>query len=171
MTRKEFDGLYKHLLETYAKDGLVLSQSKNDSDLLQDNLTGQQRARDKQTTVLYRQFSDAHKSKQAFSGRAKKGIYIACTAWVSVLILGCIVFSGFVLLKPEKGVNDIVALIVAVVPMLTAILGTLNIVTKYVFPEDEEKHITEIVKTILDNDLLNKQENIKRTGSSLEKTE
>jgi len=38
--------------------------------------------------------------------------------------------------------------------------------TTHVYPEDEERHITEIVKTILNNDLQNKIENLKKPGSS-----
>ena len=45
--------------------------------------------------------------------------------------------------------------------MIAAVIGTLNIVTKYVFPENEEKNITDIVKLIHKNDLKNKQENMK----------
>jgi len=48
-----------------------------------------------------------------------------------------------------------------IVPLVTAIIGILHVVVKYVFPEDEDKNITSIVEKIHDNDFKNKQENMK----------
>ena len=77
--------------------------------------------------------------------------------WVTALIVTSIVLSCHILMKTNRKAEDVVALISAIVPILAAIVGTLNIVAKHVFPEDEEKHITEVVKTILENDLLTLQ--------------
>jgi len=155
--------LYEKLLVDLVKNERGLAQSNRESDLLPDNLTEQQRKRDKSTTELYSQFISAHKTKHSFINKSKIVILIVCGVWVSCLIATCIGLSVYIVKNTERTVQDIVALIAAMAPILTAIIGTLNIVTKHVFPEDEEKHITEIVKTILSNDLQNKQENIKRT--------
>lgn len=47
------------------------------------------------------------------------------------------------------------------ITFLTLIVGVLTIITKYVFPENEEEYITRIVEIIQRNDLENKKENIK----------
>lgn len=155
--------IYRLLVEEYAKKSLGLDASNSDADLdVPDNLTAQQRERDEQTTALYRQFVGAHKAKQDFVKGSKAKIRVYCTTWVSALILTCIALAAYVLIFTKRQGTDIIALVSALVPLLAAVLGTLNIVIKYVFPEEEEKHITNIVQTILQNDLLNKQENMKR---------
>ena len=133
---------------------------------INDNLTPQQRERDVDTTILYRQFVNAHKEKQEFARGSKKAIRIFCIFSVSALLVVCAFLSVFFMLGTDRQVSDVVALISAIVPLLIAIIGTLNIVTKHVFPEDEERYITEIVKIIHANDLRNKQENIKSNKSS-----
>ena len=163
------EDIYQRLLEVYARSDLDLDPSNNDSDLVPDNLTKQQRQRDKQTTTLYRQFIEAHKEKQDYVKNSKKHIRNACIAWVSVLILAFIFFATYVLVFTDRKIVDIVSLISAAIPLLVAIIGTLNIVTKHVFPEDEEKHISNIVKTILDNDLKNKLANINQSDADVEK--
>ena len=44
---------------------------------------------------------------------------------------------------------------------LTLIVGILKIITKYVFPVNDEEYITRIVELIQNNDLENKKENIR----------
>ena len=128
-----------------------------------DNLTVQQRERDIYTTGLLKQYVEAHKKKQNFAKNAKRTIFVCCIIWVFLLVLTCIGLSVFVILGTKRQVSDIISLISAIIPLTIAIIGTLNIVTKYVFPEDEEKNITEIVKQIQENDLKNKQQNLEKT--------
>ncbi|MCL2045711.1 MAG: hypothetical protein FWG88_04940 [Oscillospiraceae bacterium] len=127
-----------------------------------DNLTVQQRSRDEETTTLYKQYVNAHKQKQVFSEKAKRTIHLYCILWVSAMLLVCFTLSFYVIIGTARNTSDIVALLSAIIPLVAALVGTLNIVTKYVFPEDEERNITEIVKQIHENDLRNKQENLKR---------
>ena len=131
------------------------------ADPMDDNLTLEQRNRDRDTTALYKQFVEAHNEKRKFAKKAKKAICISCVAWVSLLIIMCGVLSIYVIIKTTRQAADIVALISTVIPIVVAILGTLNIVVRHVFPENEEKNITEIVKAIHENDFKNKQENLK----------
>jgi len=118
----------------------------------------QQESRDKATTDLYRQFVESHKEKQAFVKEEKKRILDFCIKWVSVFIGACVFFSliiVLIILFTKKESAGIIALLSVIVPMVVAVIGMLTIVTKYVFPEDEEKNITEIVKAIHKNDLDN----------------
>lgn len=134
--------------------------TRETTDPVYDNLTEQQRERDKSTTKLYEQFVTAHKEKTQFSGGAKKAIRASCITWISLLFLVCIVLSAYTVILTERQTSDLLTLVSALVPIIVAIIGTLNIITKYVFPEDEDRHITEIVKAIHENDLKNKQGNI-----------
>lgn len=133
-----------------------------------DHLTDEQRKRDEKTTVLYEQFISAYKEKQRFAKKSKDLIFTWCTQCVSLLVWACVGSSVYVIGWTNRESTDIIALISAIIPLLVAVIGTLNIVTKHIFPEDEEKHITDIVKVILENDLHNKQENMKSTTSNTE---
>ena len=127
---------------------------------IKDNLTLEQRKRDEHTTTLYKQFVEAHNEKKSFAKGSKTAIRACCIVWVSVLVFSCIVLSAFILVGTNRSLTDIVALISAIIPLIVAIIGTLNIVTQYVFPEGEDRNITEIVKQIHENDLKNKQVNM-----------
>ena len=59
-----------------------------------------------------------------------------------------------------NAVSGIVALITAYGSVLGVFMGVIQIITKYVFPENEEQYITEIVKAIQENDLQHKKVNI-----------
>ena len=160
------DDTYQVLLDEQEKLGPILSTSNSDNDLLPDNLTEQQRERDQLTTLLYKQFISVYGEKQGYVKSSKKTIRNWCIVWVSALVITFVVLTCYILFGTGRKTGDIIALISAAIPILAAIIGTLNIVTKHVFPEDEERHITEIVKTILNNDLQNKIENLKKPGSS-----
>jgi len=152
------DRIYNTFETAYDNDSLF-----NETDPKQ---TRQQRLRDEETTRLYRQFVDSHEEKQKFARNKKNVIFWFCIVWVSLFTLACVVLSFYTIFYSPKSVNDIIMLISAIVPMVAAIVGTLNIVAKHVFPEDEEKNITEIVKAINDNDLKDKTENLKQENLS-----
>jgi hypothetical protein len=133
---------------------------------IEDYLTEEQSKRDVDTTTLYKQFVKAHNEKYKFAKESKTLIRNCCIICVSALVFACVALSSFVLIFTDRRTIDIIALISAVIPLIIAIIGTLNIVTKHVFPEGEEKYITDIVKIIHENDLKNKIENIKQTKNS-----
>lgn len=132
-----------------------------------DNLTIQQRERDKQTTMLYAQYVIAHKEKQDFAKQTKGLVRNLCFIWVSFFILASVGLSLYIIICTQRQVTDIVALLGAVIPFVLAIIGTLNIVVKHVFPENEEQYINEIVIAIGKNDLEHKMSNIRKGDSSI----
>ncbi len=60
-----------------------------------------------------------------------------------------------------NSIPEVIQFISVCVTFLGLIVGLLQIITKYVFPENEEEYITRIVELIQNNDLENKKENIK----------
>ena len=128
---------------------------------VKDFLTPQQRSRDERTTILYEEFVAAYSEKRTFLKKSKRTIRCWAIAWITAIVSLIGYSLVHVLSFTDRNIGDIVILVSAIVPMLSAIIGILVIITKYVFPENEEQHITEIVKLILENDLKNKQENIK----------
>ena len=63
-------------------------------------------------------------------------------------------------------VTDVIALVTALVSFVTSILALTTIITKFCFPEDDEKYITSIVESIQKNDLENKKESMRLYSSS-----
>ena len=61
-------------------------------------------------------------------------------------------------------IENVIQLVSVCVTFLGLIVGLLQTITKYVFPENDEEYITRIVELIQKNDLENKKENIKVKG-------
>ncbi|MBO5088914.1 MAG: hypothetical protein J6C01_09585 [Lachnospiraceae bacterium] len=130
--------------------------------------TKEQRLRDKKVTELLELYVSGYKYKNN-SNKWYKGILLG----VSCLILLAFSIVFMVLMFKMDFDNDVkvasvVQLISICVTFLTLIVGILTIITKYVFPENEEEYITRIVEIIQNNDLENKKENIRAQLKNLE---
>lgn len=121
--------------------------------------TKEQRDRDHQITELLETYVGAYKSK------VKQGFWYR----VIIPVLCVLIIGGFAIIlgklswqlfSAEAGFKaaDAVSFITACVSFLTLIIGVLHIITKYFFPEDDEKYITQIVESIQRNDLENRKE-------------
>ena len=56
---------------------------------------------------------------------------------------------------------SVAVILSAMFGLFGTIFGIIKYVARFAFPEEDEKYITEIVKSIQENDLKDKQENIK----------
>lgn len=121
--------------------------------------TKEQRDRDHQITELLETYVGAYKSK------VKQGFWYR----VIIPVLCVLIIGGFAIIlgklswqlfSAEAGLEipDMVSFITACVSFLALIIGVLHIITKYFFPEDDEKYITQIVESIQKNDLENRKE-------------
>ena len=86
---------------------------------------------------------------------------------ICILILLCFTVTLIALVlkfngsTDAKSIESVVQLITVCVTFLTLIVSILKIITKYVFPANDEEYITRIVEIIQNNDLENKKENIR----------
>lgn len=124
--------------------------------------TVQQRARDKEITELLRLYVQAYKYKNN-SNKWYKGILFSVCA---VILLTFTFILGMVVVKFGRNMNkttteSMIQLVSICITYLTLIIGILKIITKYVFPANDEEYITRIVEIIQNNDLENKKENIR----------
>lgn len=125
-------------------------------------MTQEQMKRDCLITDLLREYVSAYKDKVKHSSTCRYIILIPCVlivaifAWVLVWLV--VKFAS-----EETAIQggDLAAFVTACISFISLIIGLLTIVTKYFFPEDDEKYITSIVESIQKNDLANKQENAK----------
>lgn len=128
-----------------------------------DYLTNEQRIRDKKITQLLNAYVVDYQEKTS-----KNRLYKDVVFWFSVATLGIftVIFAFFIVIQVvwrqnSMATEDVVSLVSVCITYLTLVVGILKIITKHIFPAKEEKNITEIVKTIQDNDFQNKKENLK----------
>ena len=88
--------------------------------------------------------------------------------WLCFGILIVLTLTFFIVLVFKFGLKaseatlaNVVQVISICVTFSASVIGLLRIITRYVFPENEEQYITRIVEIIQKNDLENKKENIK----------
>ena len=150
----------------------VDNDDEMDKAYIDEYTTGQQKRRDQHISELLSEYVEAYRYKNKSNKWYKAILFGLCVLIISV-------FSGvFIMLLFSFGSADKVAstesvieLVSVCITFLTLIVGILTIITKYVFPENEEEYITRIVEIIQRNDLENKKENIKVKGAIIQKME
>lgn len=129
-------------------------------DALEDLLTKEQRKRDEKITELLGKYVDSYKHKVENREKQRNMVINICK-WIVGVLLSCCVFTTFFLVKRGNfDIPDVAVLISAYGSALGSAGIVLKIITQYLFPLDEEKYITDIVKLIQDNDLKNKEINV-----------
>lgn len=148
-------------------DSLTFFQPvNNDSDInkayVDTYATRQQKSRDCKITELLSTYVETYDYKSKSNKWYKGILFFIC---IAILVAFCISFIVFVcnvdFNREASSVADVIQLISVCITFLGLIVGLLQTITKYVFPENEEEYITRIVELIQNNDLENKKENIK----------
>ena len=123
--------------------------------------TKEPRSRDAIITELLNQYMLNYTNK-AHRNKGYRLVIFIVEIVLLISITGlCILLSIYFFLHQDKNVGNIISLIASYLTFAGLIIGILKIVTEYVFPKEEEKYITDIVKIIQTNDLEHKKENIK----------
>ncbi|MCU6698529.1 hypothetical protein [Laedolimicola ammoniilytica] len=143
-----------------------IQEVNNDQEMgreyIDEYTTKQQRLRDEKITELLTHYVEAYQFKIK-SNKWYKGILLGIC--ILILLTFCIVFVILMfricITKNEMSAGNVAKLISVCVTFLTLIVGIMTIITKYVFPENEEEYITRIVEIIQNNDLEHKKENIR----------
>ena len=120
------------------------------------------KSRDRKITELLSTYVEVYNYKSKSNKWYKGILFFIC---VGILVAFCISFIVFICNVDFNGqansVPNVIQLISVCITFLGLIVGLLQTITKYVFPENEEEYITRIVELIQNNDLENKKENIK----------
>lgn len=129
--------------------------------------TSQQRKRDKTISELLQEYVDAYKRKNRSNFWFKLTLLGLCVLIISAFsVVFIILLMNFKDSTETASMASVAELISVCITFLTLIVGILTIITKYVFPENEEEYITRIVEIIQKNDLENKKENIKAKSAT-----
>lgn len=152
-----------------------IQPADNDNDInktyyVDKYMTKQQKRRDRKITKLLSAYVEAYIRKSE-SNKEYKALLLYI--YISILGIFCISFIAFIYrmcfnVSPDS-VPGAIQLMSVCVTFLGLIVGLLQVITKYVFPEKEEEYITRIVELIQNNDLENKRENMeaqRRAGFS-----
>ena len=162
------DALFKDIVENVQKTDFNILGNEQHMKLYDVWRTEEQMKRDQDVTRLFKLYVNNYESKSKSNSKYKWWILVSCLVAIA-LVLG---FGGFVgwelITKDQKNIFDLASLIVAFGGLFATAIGILKIITEYVFPKDEERYITEIVKAIQVNDLENKKVNI---NSSIQTTD
>lgn len=124
--------------------------------------TLEQRSRDKAVTELLNEYVSVYKEKSK-SNQFYKKILFGSNCGILVLFSLSLPFLIYKIFSIENTsyIPLIIELVSVCITFLLLIMGLLQTITKYVFPEKEDEYITRIVEIIQNNDLENKKENIR----------
>ena len=130
--------------------------------------TEEQQKRDSLVTELLEQYVKTYKAKSKTNQSYKKALFCFCVG--SVIIFAVVLMYNVcrVDFSNKVSATSAVQLISVCITFLSLIIGILTIITKYIFPENEEEYITKIVEIIQSNDLENKKENIRMNGGLID---
>ena len=161
------------LNEIYKALGSVIKQ-KTDHDLSDEpykdkTQTEQQKARDEEITSLLRKYVEAYKNKIDTQKTFRNTLFIGAAILVGILTAVVIFVSVWTVLSIRTVSIDttaMISIITVCVTLLTSIIGLFQIITRFSFPEDDEKYITTIVDSIQKNDFEHKKANMKSCGKT-----
>ncbi|WP_325214495.1 hypothetical protein [Oscillibacter sp.] len=125
-------------------------------------LTREQKTRDALITKLLRSYVYAYEKKVWHSVICRYLILAPCMGIIVSFAWALGVFFRQLTGAPAGiEMTEMVSFVTACVSFLGLVVSVLLIITKYFFPENDEQYITQIVKSIQENDLANKRENAK----------
>lgn len=133
--------------------------------------TKQQQERDKVITKILREYASSYAKKGQVKEQCQKFMLFICCVFVMISVFGILGLTCRVVIAPES-ISDLSALaafVTAFLGFVSLVFGLITVITKYAFPEDDERYIADIVKAIQDNDLSHKIANMKLVqGASLD---
>lgn len=145
----KYSGILENIIDSVYHINKV-GNNKAVSDAYRDTyMTEQQRKRDKKVTELLEQYVAEYEYKNK-NNKWYKNILFGTS--MVLLVLFCGVFLGLIssidFNAENVSVEAMVQVISVCITFLTLIVGILTIITKNVFPENEQEYITRIVEIL-----------------------
>lgn len=127
------------------------SVQENDEADFNDKARKEYVKRNEIITALFKTYNDNTERRMKTNRRCKK-----ITFWfllISIFILTFAIVGLFIVLLKYNLINDSIAIVIsACVTYLGSLLSILQIITKYLFPNNEDKNVLELLKTIIEKD-------------------
>lgn len=160
--------LFNSIDQIYSDSDVNLYDDDSDMGAFQ---TFEQKKRDKKITLLLTHYVNWYEDKAKDNRLFKQVIFYSMIGALGLIVFTCIAMSMISLFKQNQSTADVITLISSFVTLAVAIIGIVNVITAHIFPQDDEKYITQIVESIQRNDLENKRENIKANQNSNKNTD
>lgn len=154
------EDMLRKIVNVYGYTENTYDGANKDKQLEDSNQTREQKKRDEQITRLLTEYVDAYHEKAKTNQSFKGILFTVSIILFSCLVSICILYILITMVRDRASVTDAVSLVAVCVTMIGSIAFLLEIIAKHIFPENEEKNITEIVKAIQNNDLEDKRINI-----------
>lgn len=136
------------MLRSSKKDSV---QENDEANNFADEAKKEYGNRNKMITVLFEIYNDNTERRMKTNRRCKK-----ITFWfllISIFTLTLSIIGLFIVLLKYNLINDSIAIIIsACVTYLGSLLSILQIITKYLFPNNEDKNVLDLLKTIIEKD-------------------
>lgn len=147
---------------TFSENDTLFQVNDNKELGYQDKyVTIEQSSRDKIVTEILIQYKNLYKKKVRQSSFCRYLIIIPCIIIIAKFFGILENFATCIIQQNDISVSAMVSFVSLCLSFISLIIGLLTIITKYFFPENDEKYITEIVNSIQANDLKNRIENAK----------
>lgn len=146
-------GQRESLFHQYLK-GVRSNVEKLDDDKLNTSFQNPREVeRDSAVTKLLASYVDTYEKRQTDNRGFRQKMFWLCFFAVSALTLAIVFSIVYLLVWTERSITDIVALVTACVAAIGSLAFLLEIIAKYVFPSNEEEHISQMVQAVQKNDL------------------
>lgn len=164
MRKKTFQKLHDEIYNSIANSifkKLLDNSLVEDAPFFDTYQTREQKKRDASISVLLNDYVDAYKNKTTTQKAYRKALFITSSVLLSLFSIAVIIIGVVIVLHKSKvEVNNLISLITLCITYLASLVGLIQIITKFCFPENDEQYITQIVESIQRNDLDNKKENM-----------
>lgn len=163
---EDFPESYSRIKQSLGRIDGIGSDDNISNPYIDEYTTKEQQERDKSISELLALYVKAYRYKNQSNKVYKIILFAVCI--LSVVLFGGVLVYLMIYLNgscEETSVESIIQLVTVSVTFVTLIVSILKIITKYVFPVNDEEYITRIVELIQNNDLKNKQENIRVKSS------
>ncbi len=162
MINNEYQKVYSSIENSVSQITPISNSDILNTPFVDKFTTSQQKARDKEITRLLRLYVNAYEHKTKSNKWYKRILFILSIAIIAAFAIALLWFvTHFISFRKYVSIESVVQVISVCITFLTLIFGIMEIITRHVFPANDEEYITRIVELIQTNDLDNKKENIK----------
>lgn len=146
----------------YNLDNLIDDYVDSDDSFKDEFQTAEQKTRDEKVTELLEKYVEAYENKTKAQKKYRSILFWGSSAIIGLFSIALLIIAIVTITRiGDINVTDVIAVITALISFVTSILALTTIITKFCFPDDDEKYITSIVESIQRNDLENKKESMR----------
>lgn len=148
-SNKEYQKTFSQIVKSLNRIKIINDEEEINNPYVDEFTTKQQRSRDKKITELLQFYVDAYNYKNKSNKWYKRILFGLCAVSL-VFFAGTLIYLvlSFSVSPEDSSIESGIQLITVCITFLTLIISVLKIITKHVFPANDEEYITRIVEII-----------------------